>query len=110
MTNDHRQPGDIPAGDTFRPGERRSRPSGIPHRSKPRTTLPDLHQISWRLQPRDYVLAHLLDEHRFLTTEQIAAILFTSMRTCRNRLDVLRRLGFLTWFMPVHATRGRLPV
>ncbi len=66
--------------------------------------------MSWRLEPRDYVLAHLLDEHRFLTTAQIAATLFTSVRTCRNRLDVLRKLGFITWFMPVHRTRGRLPV
>ncbi|GLL03713.1 replication-relaxation family protein [Dactylosporangium matsuzakiense] len=66
--------------------------------------------MSWRLQPRDYVLAHLLDQHRFLTTDQIAAILFTSPSTCRNRLDVLRRLGFIDWFMPVHPTAGRLPV
>ncbi|WP_328469107.1 replication-relaxation family protein [Actinoplanes sp. NBC_00393] len=66
--------------------------------------------VSWRLQPRDYVIAHLLAEHRFLTTDQIAAILFRSPRTCRNRLDVLRRIGFIDWFMPVHPTRGRLPV
>jgi hypothetical protein len=110
MTNDQRQPGNIPAGDTSRSGVGRSRTSGTPRRSTTSRTPTDLHQFSWRLQPRDYVLAHLLDEHRFLTTDQIASILHTSIRTCRNRLDVLRRLGFVTWFMPVHRTRGRLPV
>jgi len=73
-------------------------------------TSDDLLAISWRLEPRDYVIAHLLAEHRFLTTEQIASILFTSARTCRNRLNVLRKLGFVDWFMPVHPRRGRLPV
>jgi hypothetical protein len=52
------------------------------------------------LQPRDYTLALLLDEHRVLTPPQIAAVLFTSPRTCRNRLDTLRRLGFLDRFIP----------
>jgi hypothetical protein len=56
------------------------------------------------------VIAHLLSEHRFLTTDQIAAVVFTSPRTCRNRLDVLRQLDFIDWFMPVHPQRGRLPV
>jgi protein involved in plasmid replication-relaxation len=110
MIDDQRRPGNIPAGDTFRPGVGRSRLTGIPRRSRTARTPTDLREISWRLQPRDYVLAHLLDEHRFLSTEQIAAVLFTSVRTCRNRLDVLRTLGFITWFMPVHGTRGRLPV
>jgi hypothetical protein len=68
------------------------------------------HAISWRLEPRDYVIAHLLAEHRFLTTEQITAVLFTSPRPCRNRLDALRRLSFIDWFMPVHPRHGRLPV
>jgi glutamate/tyrosine decarboxylase-like PLP-dependent enzyme len=110
MTNDQRQPGNIPAGDTSRSGVGRTRPSATPRRSPTARTPSDLHEISWRLQPRDYVLAHLLAEHRFLTTDQIAAVLYTSVRTCRNRLNVLRRLGFVTWFMPVHPTRGRLPV
>ena len=73
--------------------------------------MPDnLLAVSWRLEPRDYVLAHLLDQHRFLTTDQITAILYTSPRTCRNRLDVLRSIGFIDWFMPVHPRLGRLPV
>src|SRR5687767_1166941 len=106
MNDDHRQPGDSPVGATFRPGDRRPIPA---LRQRPRTTT-NLYEISWRLQPRDYVLAHLLDEHRFLTTEQITAILYRSARTCRNRLNELRRIGFVTWFMPVHPRHGRLPV
>ncbi|WP_433304260.1 replication-relaxation family protein [Actinoplanes sp. CA-030573] len=75
----------------------------------PRPAL-DLAAIAGRLRPRDYVLAHLLAEHHHLTTDQITAVLFRSPRTCRNRLDVLRRLGFLDWFAPVHPVHGRLPL
>lgn len=114
MTNAQRQPRNIPVGDIPRPGVSAPRTPrtwstsrDIPHRSRPPD---DLLSISWRLQPRDYVIAHLLSEHRFLTTDQIAAVLFHSPRTCRNRLDVLRTLGFVDWFMPVHPVAGRLPV
>ena len=90
MTDPHRQPRNIPAGDIPRPGGMRpGRPRSrrdIPRRSR---SLDDLLAISWRLEPRDYVLAHLLSEHRFLTTAQITAVLFTSPRTCRNRLNAL---------------------
>jgi hypothetical protein len=100
----------IPAGDISRPGvphTPHSRPAGTPRRGG---TPDSLREISWRLQPRDYVLAHLLHEHRYLTTAQISAILFSSERTCRNRLNVLRKLGFIDWFMPVRPSAGRLPV
>ena len=102
MTSDPRQPRDIPAGDISRPGVRRSRPLAIPRRDRP---LDSLRQISWRLESRDYVLAHLLTEHRVLTTAQISSVLFTSPRTCRNRLDVLRKLNFIDWFIPVRHGR-----
>ena len=107
---------DIPLGDTSRPGVLRTprpslaRSSDIPRRSRPPRSSDSLREISWRLEPRDYVLAHLLHEHRYLTTAQITAILFTSARTCRNRLNVLRKIGFIDWFMPVRPGRGRLPV
>jgi Replication-relaxation len=112
MTNDERQPRNIPQGDTPRTGVTHSRAGSTPLRSTPRrsTTRDDLLAISWRLEPRDYVIAHLLSEHRFLTTDQIAAVLFTSVRTCRNRLNVLRKIGFIDWFMPRHPQLGRLPV
>src|SRR6266508_1263478 len=114
MINDQRQPRNIPPGDIPRPGviaPRPLRPSSgsrdIPRRSRPPD---DLLAISWHLEPRDYVIAHLLAQHRFLTTDQITAILYTSPRTCRNRLNVLRQIGFIDWFMPVHPVAGRLPV
>src|SRR5215475_13358275 len=107
MTNQRRQPRNIPLGDIPRPGVTRSRPAATPRRS---ATPNDLLSISWRLEPRDYVIAHLLDQHRFLTTDQIAAVLFTSVRTCRNRLNVLRKIDFIDWFMPRHPQLGPLPV
>jgi hypothetical protein len=64
--------------------------------------------ISHYLQPRDGVLAHLLDEHRALTTEQITAALWTSPWTCRNRLYALRRLGFIDRFIPVKPRPERI--
>ncbi|MFB9319793.1 replication-relaxation family protein [Cryptosporangium minutisporangium] len=51
--------------------------------------------ISPRLRPRDRAIAALLHEHTTLTTEQLAAILFTNVTTARHRLHTLRRLGFL---------------
>ncbi|GAA0911492.1 replication-relaxation family protein [Virgisporangium aurantiacum] len=110
MPNPSEPTRNIPLGDTSRPGVPRTpqtRPAGTPRRRRP----PDsLREISWRLEPRDYVLAHLLHEHRYLTTAQITAILFTAERTCRNRLDVLRKIEFIDWFMPVRPGAGRLPV
>ncbi|WP_203919725.1 replication-relaxation family protein [Rugosimonospora africana] len=68
-----------------------------------------LRSISFRLEPRDYALAHLLHDHRTLTTAHITATLFTSTRTCRNRLAALRALGFIDSFIPVRPG-GRLPL
>jgi hypothetical protein len=110
MTNHGNATRNIPPGDISRPGVPRTprpRPVDISRRGRPHDSL---REISWRLEPRDYVLAHLLHEHRYLTTAQITAILFSSERTCRNRLNILRKLGFIDWFMPVRPSRGRLPV
>ena len=67
-------------------------------------------RIANRLQPRDYTIGHLLSEHRYLTTDQISSILFSSTRTCRNRLDALRRIGFINCFTPLLRDLTRLPV
>jgi hypothetical protein len=55
--------------------------------------------ISHRLRPRDYTIAALLDEHTTLTTEHLTAVLFTHPTTCRHRLQMLRRLGFIDRFI-----------
>jgi hypothetical protein len=90
----------IPVGDTPRPGERR-----VPGTNTTISTHQPPGGLSLlahadRLGPRDYTLALLLDEHRVLTSAQITAILFGSPFTCRNRLHVLRRIGFLDSFVP----------
>jgi hypothetical protein len=114
MTTHHCATRLIPTGDTPRPGDTRS-PTGssaAPGTSTPSTPTfaatrsstspasPFLLAYTDRLQPRDYTLALLLDEHRVLTTSQTTAILFSSPRTCRNRLDALRRIGFIDRFTP----------
>jgi hypothetical protein len=104
MSDDNSQTRDAPVGDISRPGVQRSRPS--PHPQP--LGWASLRALARRLEPRDYTLAHLLDEHRTLTTEQITAVLFTAVRTCRNRLDVLRRLGFIAWFIPVRRRLRRV--
>lgn len=85
-----------PQGDSPPPGEPRTTPS-----RRPSTLV----SVSHRLSPRDYVLAHLLDQHHILTTDQIASILFQSTRTCLNRLYQLRTIGFLDRFRPVTSNR-----
>ena len=73
---------------------------------RPRTTT--LADISRRLQPRDRVIAYLLDDHTALTTDQIAAIVFDSPITCTNRLHTLRRLefiGYVTRTIPARRAR-----
>jgi hypothetical protein len=106
MTGAANQPRNIPEGDISRPGAGHSGTASRRTRSSP---APSLASISPRLEPRDYVLAHLLHQHRTLTTDQITAMLFTAARTCRNRLNVLRRLGWIDWFQPIRPG-ARLPV
>jgi hypothetical protein len=60
------------------------------------TTLID---ISHRLQPRDYTIATLLDEHTTLTTDQITAALFSTITTCQHRLHQLRGMRFVDRFL-----------
>ena len=59
----------VPTGDISRPGVQRSRPS--PHPQPLRWA--SLRALARRLEPRDLVLAHLLNEHRTLTTEQLTS-------------------------------------
>jgi hypothetical protein len=108
------QPRQTPTGDPSSNGERAiSRPRSSlrgepPSVRRAQRSHPDLLRIINRLQPRDYVIAHLLDEHRTLTTPQIAALLFNSTATARNRLYRLRAAGWLDCFTPTRPG-GRLP-
>lgn len=102
MTTHQRPTLNIPVGDISRPGERRvpGTKTTISHSTHQLSGGLSLLAYADRLAPRDYTLALLLDEHRVLTTAQITAILFGSPYTCRNRLHVLRRIGFLDRFVP----------
>jgi hypothetical protein len=73
----------------------------------PATVIDPLVAISDNLQPRDYVLAHLLDEHDILSLEQIKKLFFPSPRTCRRRLNELQRLRFVAGFTQVRGDGSR---
>ena len=111
MTNPSQPTRNIPPGDTSRPGVLRTpqtRPAGTPPSgTHPRTPCARSPGV-WNLATMSWPISS--HEHRYLTTAQITAILFTSERTCRNRLNVLRKIGFIDWFMPVRPGAGRLPV
>lgn len=82
-------------GDISRPGKPRKTP---PTRTASRRA-PTLMDLSHRLTPRDYTIAHLLSEHTTLTTTQLTAALFTNETTGRHRLLALRRLRFIDRFI-----------
>ncbi len=89
-------PGDVPKAP--------SRPIGrntAGHRT-PATYL----RAAAHLTSRDQVVLTLLDEHRTLTTDQIAAILFDTPAAGRARLYRLRRAGWLDTFTPIRAGRA----
>lgn len=94
-----------PVGESSRTGKHITKAS--PNRPPAATSLLSLLEISRRLQPRDYAVAHLLDEHTTLTTSQIAATLFSNVITCQHRLQALRRLGFLDRFIRNHPRNPR---
>lgn len=52
----------------------------------------------FRLVERDRWLLALLGEHKVLTTNQIAAVAFTSVRRAQDRLRTLRQLGVVFAF------------
>ena len=103
-----------PAGDYFPIGDHR----GVARTASParggttprgRPGEPELLRVMTWLRPRDYVLAHLLDQHATLTTPQITAVLFTSESRARARLYRLRGLGWVGCFTSVRF-RSRLPM
>src|SRR5579875_855801 len=56
--------------------------------------------VAGRLTERDRLICRLLDEHRVLTTAQIADVGFTGERRARMRLGELHALDLLDRFRP----------
>lgn len=90
----------FPTGEVSRPGNQ-PQPIVVLRTPDPVTkiTTKTLIELSHRLRPRDYAIASLLHEHITLTTNQLAAILFTNPITCRHRLGTLRSVGFVDRFI-----------
>ena len=87
-----------------------ARPASWPRTSGPPRTRyhgDPLLEATLRLQPRDRVLTMLLDEHRTLTTTQIAAVLYDAHATAERRLYRLRQAGWLDRFTAVRAAGHR---
>jgi hypothetical protein len=61
------------------------------------------------LTERDLHILALLDEHRVLTTDQLARLHFTATRTCQIRLRQLQHLGLLERFRYARAGGGGDP-
>lgn len=51
-----------------------------------------------RLTPRDFEMIELLGRHSMFTIDQLSALLFTSDRSARRRLEVLRELDVVARF------------
>jgi hypothetical protein len=96
--------GDLPVGNAASYGSPpSSHPSTPPSPTTSSPSVPSptstLLDISTRLRPRDYTIAHLLDQHIVLTTTQLAHVFFDSPITCQHRLHALRRLRFIDRFV-----------
>ena len=83
-------------------------PDGAPHRSGPSDTSRHgwrdldsrLLPVLGRLTERDRLLCRLLDDHRVLTSSQVADVCFTGERRARMRLAELYALDVLDRFRP----------
>jgi len=60
----------------------------------------DLRACVGSLDERDYAILLSLLEHKVLTTHQIKAVYFRSLRRCQHRLRELKDLGFIASFTP----------
>jgi hypothetical protein len=92
-------------------GRLRSNPHQSTHRHPrgghgQRAGEPDA-SLWFRLVDRDRRLLALLAEHKVLTTNQIAAIEFASVRRAQDRLRRLRELGMVFAFRESYLSGGR---
>ena len=60
----------------------------------------DLRARAWILDERDHAILLSLLEHKVLTTDQIKALYFRSLRRCQHRLRELRELALIASFTP----------
>jgi len=67
-----------------------------------------LAHLAARLTARDVWLCQLLDEHRVLTTSQLADLAFPNLDTAQHRLAILHRLELVERFRP-RRDRGSAP-
>jgi hypothetical protein len=97
--------GPAPAG---APHRLTPKPDGTSHRSRPNGTSrrgwrdveARLLGVVGRLTERDRTLCRLLDDHRVLTTAQVADVAFTGERRTRMRLGELHALDIVDRFRP----------
>ncbi|GAB2709538.1 replication-relaxation family protein [Nocardia thraciensis] len=68
----------------------------------------DTAQLVARLTDRDRWILRMLYEHRVLTTHQLAALAFPTLKIARRRLALLHRYGVVDRFRPFR-TRGSAP-
>jgi hypothetical protein len=73
------------------------------------TPAPTLLAELGHLGPRDRLLLRLLADHQVLTTPQVHALLFPSLRRAQRRLTVLLRAGFLDRFRDRQGRGGSQP-
>ena len=72
------------------------------------TRPPDASALAARLTGRDRWILRMLHEHRVLTTTQLAALAFPTVKIARRRLAVLHRARVLDRFRPLRV-RGSAP-
>ncbi|WP_107645007.1 replication-relaxation family protein, partial [Streptomyces sp. Ru87] len=64
----------------------------------------DIAALTRTLTGRDLWLTRMIHEHRVLTTHQIAALAYTSLRSAQRRLRTLHQAGVLDSFRPLTQT------
>jgi hypothetical protein len=82
--------------------------SARPAAGTQRAGVPDS-RLWWRLTDRDRLIVSLLAEHQVLTTDQLAAVAFGSVRRAQDRLARLAGMGVLWRFRFSLAAGGTSP-
>ena len=100
-----------PAGPPTRDAVRTARPAArhsAGRRSRPPAGVTAALRAAGQLDDRDHEILVMLDEHRALTTDQLARVFFPSQRSAQERLKILTERGMLARFRTYHPL-GSLP-